>query len=148
MNTIISINGQEYMHAYSDFAQVSKGGVGAGSVIGGKGKYAKLSKILHRSGLSASERLVENVVRESKEENYADFDTDYLKTLLDGYKHPEYLHPKVFAIAYDMVRKGTSDFASIFNSQEFIGRLEEKEIDILDVYRYVKLILILMRRRD
>jgi hypothetical protein len=135
---------QVFQNAYSDFNRAGRSS-GLGSVISGKSSIAKAARRLDKMSKTPIDRFIEALYIAGREEDYKDFNPDIIRDMLSSYKHPEYLHPKVFSIAFNECVIGKKVDTEKFSNPLFLDKLESKEFDPIDVYRYATLIETLFR---
>lgn len=133
------------MNSYSDFQRSGQSDV-VGTVIKG-GKYEATSKLLFRVSLTPKERFREAVQAVSREE-----EIPYLGNLFgliaDRHPHPDYLNPKLclFAIQECILNSNQVNIDK-FLDPVFQEKMEEKDIDMVDLYRYATMLALLLQNK-
>lgn len=145
MDREFEIGGVSFMQGFSDISRASRQ-IGVGSVLVG-GKYEALSRMIQRMGQTPKEKFM-NAVQLICYEEELPFSESVYSTISDRYEHPDYLHPLVCVLVLNNgCIQGQGVNLEKFKDPIFLEKISDKQLDILDVYRYAHLISNLLQNK-
>jgi hypothetical protein len=144
MNEAFDIGGYSFMNSYSDFQRSGQSSV-AGTVIKG-GKYEAVSKMLSRMAMTPKGRFLEAVQAACREEEIP-FAQTLFEVIADRHPHPDYLNAKLSLFAVMEAIKGVQVNTDKFLDPDFKDRMTEKDIEMVDLYRYATMISLLLQNK-
>lgn len=144
MNEAFDIGGVSFMNSYSDFQRSGQSAI-AGSVIKG-GKYEAVSKLMYRISLTPKDRFIEAVQTACREEETA-FPEMIVRAIAERHPHPDYLNGKLCLFAIQECIQNVRVDKDKFIDPRFQERMAEKDIDLMDLYRYSTMISLLLQNK-
>lgn len=144
MNEVFDIGGYSFMNSYADFQRSGQSSL-VGSVIKG-GKYEAVSKMLSRMAMTPKDRFIDGVQTVCREEEIP-YLANWFEVIGSRHPHPDYLNAKLCVFAVQECLNNTQVNTDKFLDPKFQDRMSEKDIDMVDLYRYATMVSLLLQNK-